>query len=108
MAGSGLGTFIFAPLVAYLIQKLGWRNTIWVLSAIILMCAAFGSLFRPLKSRARKIPEETIGKQSQRFLFSFSVLRNPITYFQTKRNKATKLKSFQVMDKMDIKKNQHI
>lgn len=79
VAGSGLGTFIFAPLVAFFIQKLGWRNTILVLSAIVLMCAAFGSLFRPLKSSMRKIPDEPFGmkikkkKSIFRFIFLLKI-----------------------------------
>lgn len=55
VAGSGFGTFIFAPLVAIFIQHLGWRNTLLVLSGIVLHCALFGALFRPLKPTAIEI-----------------------------------------------------
>lgn len=47
VAGSGCGTFIFSPFVAFLIEDIGWRKTLLVLSGIILNCALFGALFRP-------------------------------------------------------------
>lgn len=50
VAGSGLGTCIFAPLVAFLNKEYGWRGTLMVLSGIVLNCAIFGGLFRPLAS----------------------------------------------------------
>lgn len=69
MAGSGLGTLIFAPLVALCIQRLGWRNTILILSATVSMCAAFGSLFRPLKPKStQKIPDEPFGNNNEQKL----------------------------------------
>ncbi|XP_031628934.1 monocarboxylate transporter 12-like [Contarinia nasturtii] len=59
VAGSGLGTFIFAPLVAIFIETLGWRKTLLVLSAIVLNCALFGALFRPPKSRPANSIEQS-------------------------------------------------
>ncbi|XP_055304029.1 monocarboxylate transporter 9-like [Sitodiplosis mosellana] len=50
MAGSGLGTFVFAPLVDFLNEEYGWRGTLMVMSGIVLNCAIFGVLFRPLAS----------------------------------------------------------
>lgn len=55
MAGSGLGTFIFAPLIDYFIREYQWRGTLLVLSGIVLNCAAFGALFRPLTASTRQI-----------------------------------------------------
>lgn len=50
MSGSGLGTFILAPLVAHFNQEYGWRVTLLILSGVVLNCAIFGCLFRPLQS----------------------------------------------------------
>lgn len=50
VSGSGLGTFVFAPLVAWLNIQYGWRGTLMVLAGIVLNCAIFGGLFRPLAS----------------------------------------------------------
>lgn len=55
VAGSGLGTFIFAPLVAFFVGKFGWRMTLLVLSGIVLNCAFFGALFRPLKPSTQSV-----------------------------------------------------
>ncbi|XP_031628936.1 monocarboxylate transporter 13-like [Contarinia nasturtii] len=47
VAGSGFGTFIFAPLVAFIAEAYGWRKSLSILSLIVLGCALFGVLFRP-------------------------------------------------------------
>lgn len=59
VAGSGLGTFIFAPLIDYFIKEYGWRGTLLILSGIVLNCAIFGALFRPLTPDAAQVVEVT-------------------------------------------------
>lgn len=49
LCGSGVGTFIFAPLSSYLIETAGWKGALLIQAGIILSCAVFGSLFRPLE-----------------------------------------------------------
>lgn len=63
LCGSGVGTFIFAPLNSYLIKVYGWRNALLVQSAIVLLCAGFGSLYRPLKPVQVTIEEEPEEKE---------------------------------------------
>ena len=46
--GSGVGTFIFAPLMEFLITRYTWQGAIWIVSAIILNCVPLGALLRPL------------------------------------------------------------
>lgn len=46
--GSGLGTFIFAPLSGLLVEEFGWKQTCLWLAAIVLQCVVLGALFRPL------------------------------------------------------------
>lgn len=49
VCGSGFGTFAFAPLATFLLEKLGgWRGANLVLAGLILSCALFGALMRPL------------------------------------------------------------
>ncbi|XP_054716114.1 monocarboxylate transporter 12-like [Uloborus diversus] len=48
VCGSGVGTFLIAPLVRFLLSQFGWRGTLLALSGLVLNCAAFGALFRPL------------------------------------------------------------
>ncbi|KAL1491788.1 hypothetical protein ABEB36_012332 [Hypothenemus hampei] len=54
VCGSGIGTFLFAPLSKSLINTLGWRNALLIQAAIVLSCVIFGILFRPLKPRKLK------------------------------------------------------
>lgn len=48
VCGSGLGTFIFAPFVNFLVSNYGWRVTVGVIAGLVLFCILFGMLFRPL------------------------------------------------------------
>lgn len=48
VCGSGLGTFIFAPLTEILIKRFGWQGALLVISVIVLGCIVFGAMFRPL------------------------------------------------------------
>lgn len=48
VCGSGLGTFIFAPVTDILIKNLGWQGALLVLAVIVLGCSVFGAMFRPL------------------------------------------------------------
>jgi len=50
VCGSGLGTFIFAPLVDHLVKGYGWKITVAVISCLVFLCTLFGGLFRPLNS----------------------------------------------------------
>lgn len=55
VCGSGFGTFAFAPLATFLLENLGgWRNANLVLAGLILSCAIFGALMRPLTYPKKK------------------------------------------------------
>ena len=58
VAGSGIGTFIFAPLTEALIERYTWRGALVVIGGIMLNIVVCGALFRPL--------ETTIGKKSHK------------------------------------------
>lgn len=49
MAGSGIGTFIFAPVTELLIQEYSWRGTLIIVGGIMLNLVVCGSIFRPLQ-----------------------------------------------------------
>ncbi|XP_058451669.1 monocarboxylate transporter 12 isoform X2 [Malaya genurostris] len=49
LCGSGVGTFVFAPLSSMLINQFGWKGALLAQSGIILLCAVFGCMFRPLQ-----------------------------------------------------------
>lgn len=49
VCGSGFGTFVIAPLATYLLKVCDdWRGANLVLAGMILTCAIFGALMRPL------------------------------------------------------------
>ncbi|XP_045498925.1 monocarboxylate transporter 2 isoform X2 [Colias croceus] len=48
LCGSGVGTLIFAPLTAMLLEKYGWRGTILVNGCFVLVCLVCGAMFRPI------------------------------------------------------------
>lgn len=49
MCGSGVGTFVFAPLSNFLLENYSWRKTLMIQGFIIVSCAVFGLAFRPIQ-----------------------------------------------------------
>ena len=58
-AGTGIGTFAYAPLLGYLLGELGWRGALWVLAGLTSLGVFFAMFYRPLV-RQRAVHEETI------------------------------------------------
>lgn len=61
VCGSGIGTFIFAPVTQYLLAEYGWRGTTLILAGLFLNLAVCGCLMRDLEwttTRARAKTEE--------------------------------------------------
>lgn len=61
VCGSGIGTFIFAPVTQYLLAEYGWRGTTLILAGLFLNLAVCGCLMRDLKwttTRAKAKTEE--------------------------------------------------
>ncbi|ELT98460.1 hypothetical protein CAPTEDRAFT_177636 [Capitella teleta] len=72
--GSGVGTFIFAPLSLLLIESYGWKGAMWIIAGLVLNGVVIGLVFRPLPSPS----EEDVGKEkSKKSLCDFSLLRKP-------------------------------
>ncbi|XP_066992599.1 monocarboxylate transporter 12 [Anabrus simplex] len=51
VCGSGLGTFVLAPLTELLIDRLKWQHAMLIVALLVLSCVLFGALFRPLEAR---------------------------------------------------------
>ena len=51
VCGSGIGTFVFAPLGSYLVDEYTWRGANMIIAGIILNGCIFGMCFRPLKAK---------------------------------------------------------
>jgi len=50
VAGSGIGTFIFAPLTDWLLSTFLWRGALIICSGILLNIVVCGAVYRPLRS----------------------------------------------------------
>jgi hypothetical protein len=48
VCGSGIGTFIFAPLSQKLLDVYNWQGATWIISGVVLNGCILGALFRPL------------------------------------------------------------
>ncbi|GMT36940.1 hypothetical protein PFISCL1PPCAC_28237, partial [Pristionchus fissidentatus] len=59
VAGSGVGTIVMPKLTAYLVETIEWTGTLYVYGGLILVCGAFGMLYRPLEASAAPIPIDT-------------------------------------------------
>ncbi|XP_045459122.1 monocarboxylate transporter 13 [Melitaea cinxia] len=53
VCGSGLGTFLFAPITSALIDYYGWRGAMAIIGAFILNCIPLGLIFKPVPERPR-------------------------------------------------------
>lgn len=60
VCGSGMGTFALAPLTEYLVESYGWKGAMMIIAGLVLNCAVFGGLFRPLEAPSHpKTPQST-------------------------------------------------
>lgn len=79
VAGSGIGTFLFAPLTEFLIDKYTWRGAFVILGAITFNIMVSGMAFRPLTTpkleKKRRKYLENLGKFSK--LDSYSSMQKP-------------------------------
>lgn len=55
VCGSGVGTFLFAPLATHLLEAYGWKGSNLIFAGLCLNCAVFGALMRPLELKAKVI-----------------------------------------------------
>ncbi|XP_043645221.1 monocarboxylate transporter 3 [Drosophila teissieri] len=67
MCGSGVGTFVFAPLTKALLVY-GWRETLVVQGLIVLSCAVFGLAFRPIQPITLSVTNEEGDEQEKKKL----------------------------------------
>ncbi|XP_066211904.1 monocarboxylate transporter 12 isoform X2 [Saccopteryx leptura] len=59
MSGSGIGTFILAPVVQLLIEQFSWRGALLILGGFVLNLCVCGALMRPITLKEdHTIPEQ--------------------------------------------------
>ncbi|CAH0564855.1 unnamed protein product [Brassicogethes aeneus] len=93
VCGSGIGTFIFAPLIQALLDEYGWRGTTLILAGLFLNLVVCGALMRDLpwtseqqkqaaKERKRNRKEKRKNKGSSADSFSVSNSTNTASVLQ--------------------------
>ncbi|CAC5382329.1 unnamed protein product [Mytilus coruscus] len=65
LCGTGIGTFVLAPLTEYLIELYTWRGAVLIASGIMLNCVVGGLFFRPLNLKMKQEETENLD-QNQR------------------------------------------
>lgn len=62
VCGTGVGTFVWAPVVRILIDEYGWRGTTLILTGVILNLTIFSALLRPPNSQYTKSKDNILIK----------------------------------------------
>ena len=72
-SGSGVGSLIAGPVINYLLDNVGWKNSMRILSAFASLLAVAPLLFRPVENAEEDTTEPVKAKQK---LFDTSIWRN--------------------------------
>lgn len=70
VCGSGIGTFIFAPLTQYLVEAYGWRGTLLIIGGIFLNMTVCGLLMRDLEWTTHRAKEKAKKKKGNKMRIS--------------------------------------
>ncbi|XP_063991262.1 monocarboxylate transporter 14 [Diachasmimorpha longicaudata] len=79
VCGSGIGAFVLAPISSMLIDNFGWRTAMQIQSAMLLNCAVFGSLFRPLRPKRIKVKQSEVAPEAVVPEVKTSLLKNGVS-----------------------------
>lgn len=67
MSGSGIGTFVLAPVVQLLIEQFSWRGALLILGGFVLNLCVCGALMRPITLKEdRPSPEQNCVCRTQK------------------------------------------
>ncbi|CAG2251861.1 SLC16A14 [Mytilus edulis] len=83
VSGSGVGTFVFAPVVRILIDEYGWRGAILMEAGFVLNIVLCGAFFRPVQNKIDKTNDKAAIRNEGIHLSSlednFDIKEKPIT-----------------------------
>ncbi|KRZ69143.1 Monocarboxylate transporter 5, partial [Trichinella papuae] len=57
VCGTGIGTFMFPPLIKVFLDQYTWQQTVMLLAGITMHCFICGALYRPLKVKAEQVKQ---------------------------------------------------
>lgn len=89
VCGSGIGTFIFPPIIQYLISEYGWRGCTVLLAGIFLNMCVCGALMRDLEwttHRAKQKRKNRAKNKNGTSYDSFSITTNNTAPIQVEEN----------------------
>ena len=72
-SGSGVGSLIAGPVINYLLQSVGWKNSMRILSGFANVLWVAALLFKPAKSNFEELSKKAEEKKK---LFDLSIWRN--------------------------------
>ncbi len=61
------GTFIFGPLMGYLIDKYTWRGSLIICAGLMLNCCVCAAFFRPLSLQHQIMNKKTVNNNQAVF-----------------------------------------
>jgi len=70
VCGSGIGTFLFAPLTEALVDEYGWKGTVLIETGLLFNCILCGAVMRPLEPKRRRRDQDSKRKSDQVELLS--------------------------------------
>ena len=70
--GSGIGTFVFAPLSVLLIHTYAWKGGMLIISGVVLNGVVYAMLFRPIPAM-----KSVDGSEKNTKLLDMKLLTNP-------------------------------
>ena len=65
VAGSGIGTFLFAPFIQHLIENFGWRGSLVILAGVFLNMSVCGMVMRDLEWTKKKSDKRNANSNSR-------------------------------------------
>ncbi|CAB3400908.1 unnamed protein product [Caenorhabditis bovis] len=117
VAGAGVGTVLFAPINAYLIENYGWRSVFLAFLFILVLCALCGATFAPLKfavvadentiadddvfENSEKKANEVVNEKAKLLLAPPSVLERSISHEGMSNNESMTIRPATSMGDVD-------
>jgi MFS family permease len=104
VCGTGIGTFVIAPLTKYLVDQYSWQGAIFIESAILLNCAVSGALYRPLPITKQQNGRGSEDEKSE--LYPVSEMENKMIGCSTGANRVEVLvkRDFEIYRKSNVQK----
>lgn len=86
VCGSGLGTFIFAPLTNLLLEEYSWKGTILIETGILLNCIICGAVFRPMEPNPQLKTEAKQANETAQWEADAGVINKSVAAIQMSEN----------------------